>query len=149
MKKVDDSEPDLSNMSFVEGMLYNQDETPESRSPISRNPSCERLFSRTKLVMRPHRRLMVPFTLDTLLMNLIRRMNKDHWNVNVIQHIINKSCGRQEKVYYGSTCNLQDMLEKEPKGRKQRGFVVVSLWGIQELHRVILFGNFTINYSIN
>ena len=44
--------------------------------------------------MRPHRRLMDPSTLETLLM---LRMNRDHWNVNVIQHVINKGVADRKK----------------------------------------------------
>ena len=98
-KKVDDGEPvDESNMSFVERMLYSQDEVNKRRKVVAQHHStlhvsptsniCERLFSRAKLVMRPHRRLMDMSTLETLLM---LRMNKDHWNVNDIQNVINKA----------------------------------------------------------
>ena len=91
-------------MSFVERMLYNQDEVNKRRKVVAQYHSTlhvsptsnvsERLFSRAKLVMRPHRRLMDPSTLETLLM---LRMNKDNWNVNVIQHVINKATADRKK----------------------------------------------------
>ena len=95
---------DESNVSFVERMLHNQDKGNKHRKAVAQYHStlrvsptsnvCERLFSRAKLVMRPHRRLMDPSTLETLLM---LRMNKDHWNVNVIQHVINKAAADRKK----------------------------------------------------
>ena len=119
VKKVDGSEPvDESSMSFVARMLHNQDEANKRREVVAQYHStlhvsptsnvCERLFSRTKLVMRPHRRLMDPSTLETLLM---LRMNKDHWNVNVVQHVINKAADRRSPFRQRS----QDKHEKEPK----------------------------------
>ena len=55
---------------------------------------CERLFSRAKIVMRPHRRLMDPSTLETLLM---LRMNKNLWDEVAIQKIMLKEKAERAK----------------------------------------------------
>lgn len=47
---------------------------------------CERLFSRTGIIMRPHRRHMDPTTLEML---IFMRMNKDLWSSQTIDIIIN------------------------------------------------------------
>ncbi len=54
-------------------------------SPTSN--ACERLFSRAKLIMRPHRRHMDPSTLEAILM---LRMNKEMWDKITIQKVLIK-----------------------------------------------------------
>jgi hypothetical protein len=92
-----------SEMGFVERILHTQDDAHKRRKVVSQYEStahvcptsnaCERLFSRAKLVMRPHRRHMDPSTLEAILM---LRMNKDMWDEVTIQKIITKD--RQEKA---------------------------------------------------
>ncbi len=94
---------DASEMGFVERILHTQDDAHKRRKVASQYEStahvcptsnaCERLFSRAKLVMRPHRRHMDPSTLEAILM---LRMNKDMWDEVTIQKIMSKD--RQEKA---------------------------------------------------
>ena len=45
----------------------------------------ERLFSRAKLIMTPHRRCMDPSTLEML---ILLRYNKDLWNASTLDEVI-------------------------------------------------------------
>lgn len=47
---------------------------------------CERLFSQTKMIMRPHRSSMVPWHLELL---VFLRVNKELWDVSTVQDMIN------------------------------------------------------------
>ena len=86
-------------MGFVARILHNQDDSNKRHKVAAQyfpthhvGPTsnvCERLFSRAKLVMGPHRRLMDPSTLEAF---SILRMNKEHWN------IINKTASERKKA---------------------------------------------------
>jgi len=90
------AETNSTNMSFVARMLHNQEDTRKRRRVTAQYHSiahvsptsniCERLFSRAKLVMRPHRRHIDPSTLEMILLSL--RMNKDLWDAVSIEKLI-------------------------------------------------------------
>ena len=58
------------------------------------NNICERLFSRTKLIMTDNRKSMDPSTLETIIM---LRMNKDLWDERDVEAIIHKEKLRKEQ----------------------------------------------------
>jgi len=58
------------------------------------NNICERLFSRTKLIMTDNRKSMDPSTLETIIM---LRMNKDLWDERDVEVIIHKEKIRKEQ----------------------------------------------------
>ncbi len=88
---------DSSNLSFVERILHTQEDAHKRRKVTGQYEStahisptsniCERLFSRAKLVMRPHRRHMDPSTLEAI---LLLRTNRDLWDEVCIQKIMIK-----------------------------------------------------------
>ena len=50
--------------------------------------NCERLFSRTKIIMRPHRASMQPWHLELL---VFLRANKSLWDVNTIEELTKRN----------------------------------------------------------
>ena len=46
---------------------------------------CERLFSRAKLIMRPHRKMMTPYHLDML---IFLRSNKELWDATTVEECL-------------------------------------------------------------
>ena len=46
---------------------------------------CERLFSRAKLIMRPHRKMMTPYHLDML---IFLRSNKELWDSTTVEECL-------------------------------------------------------------
>ncbi len=86
---------DDPSVDFVSRILNSQDDVQKRRRVTAQYQStahvsptsniCERLFSRAKLVMTPHRRLMDPSTLEAILM---LRMSNDLWDEVTIQKVI-------------------------------------------------------------
>ncbi len=51
---------------------------------------CERLFSRAKLIMRPHRKMMSPYHLDML---FFLRCYKELWNATTVEECLKDPSG--------------------------------------------------------
>ena len=98
---------DTQPTDFIERILNSQYDTQKRRRVTAQYEStdhvpptsniCERLFSREKLVMTPHRRLMDPSTLEAILM---LRMSKDLWDEVTVQKVIlkDRSTKAQQKA---------------------------------------------------
>ena len=51
---------------------------------------CERLSSRAKLIMRPHRKMMSPYHLDML---IFLRCNKELWDATTVEECLKDPSG--------------------------------------------------------